>query len=612
MPGIAGIIGRSSKEISEKDLHLMIRSMLHESFYHWGVYSNEQLGVYIGWVCHEGSFSDCMPVWNEKKTALLIFVGENYTDLEVFDQLKAKHHRFDRSNASYIIHLYEERGPDFLKELNGCFCGVLVDLQTGKVFLFNDRYGMQRVFYYEGKKGFYFSSEAKALLRVCPGLRELDVRGLGEFIYCHKVLKDRTLFKNVFVLPYASVWEYEPDGRVNKRHYFKPEVWENQTWLEKEFFYEKLRDTFIRILPRYLRGDQKIGISLTGDLDIRAVLASIKIPEGKYPCFSFGGIYRDSYHLNIARKLAASCQQSFQTLRLDMEFLSEFSKHVEKGIFITDGYSGIEGSYKVYLNSQARKIAPVSVTGDNGREVLGGVALKPEVAFPDNSPYHSDVRLQIKDAESTVIDGHKIVAYPLTTKLFVNIPGSIRRGFGIEESQLTKRTPYLDNDLVALMYRAPPDARDGEELALRLIADGNRALSAIPLLGSFGGRKQIALSTMLGAWYDVISKTEDVCGEGMPQWLAKIEYAARFLWIERLFLGRRRIAHFRRWYRNELADYIKNILLDEKSLNRPYLIRKSVEEMVHGHIKGSRNHTTAISKLLSLELIQRLLIENAL
>jgi len=80
---------------------------------------------------------------------------------KTIDQLKAKHHLFDASNASYLIHLYEEKGIDFLQELNGRFSGILVDVQAGKVLLFNDRYGMQRIYFYENRDAFYFSSEAK-------------------------------------------------------------------------------------------------------------------------------------------------------------------------------------------------------------------------------------------------------------------------------------------------------------------------------------------------------------------------------------------------------------------------------------------------------------------
>ena len=254
MPGIVGIISKSFVG-KKQDIERMVNCMLHESFYSLGTYLNDELGVYAGWICHQDSFCDCMPIWNEKKNMVLIFFGENFTDLELFDQLKAKNHRFDNINASYIIHLYEENGIDFFKELNGWFSGILIDMQENKIILFNDRYGMQKIFYYEGKEAFYFASEAKALLNICPNC-VLDMQGLGELISCACVLENRTLFKNVFLLPAASAWIFQ-DNRLRKDNYFNPSEWENQSWLEKEFFYEKLKESFIRILSRYFRGQSK-------------------------------------------------------------------------------------------------------------------------------------------------------------------------------------------------------------------------------------------------------------------------------------------------------------------------------------------------------------------
>ena len=45
--------------------------------------------------------------------------------------------------------------------------------------LFNDRYGMQRIYCHESKDAFYFAAEAKAILAVRPELRRMDARGLG-------------------------------------------------------------------------------------------------------------------------------------------------------------------------------------------------------------------------------------------------------------------------------------------------------------------------------------------------------------------------------------------------------------------------------------------------
>jgi asparagine synthase (glutamine-hydrolysing) len=51
------------------------------------------------------------------------------------------------------------------------------------------------------------------------------------------------------------------------------------------------------------------------------------------------------------------------------------------------------------------------------------------------------------------------------------------------------------------------------------------------------------------------------------------------------------------------------MLLDRRTLSRPYLEPKGVEQIVAGHLKGDRNYTTAIHKLLTLELIHRLFLD---
>jgi asparagine synthase (glutamine-hydrolysing) len=51
------------------------------------------------------------------------------------------------------------------------------------------------------------------------------------------------------------------------------------------------------------------------------------------------------------------------------------------------------------------------------------------------------------------------------------------------------------------------------------------------------------------------------------------------------------------------------MLLDPRTLSRPYLQKKTVEWVVEGHLKGGLNYTAAIHKLLTLELLQRLFLD---
>ena len=98
---------------------------------------------------------------------------------------------------------------------------------------------------------------------------------------------------------------------------------------------------------------------------------------------------------------------------------------------------------------------------------------------------------------------------------------------------------------------------------------------------------------------------------GMPQWVARIDHSFSAFHLERLFLGRHKVFHFRVWYRDALAGYVKEMLLDPRSLSRPYLERKGLEAIVQGHLKGDQNYTNELHKVLTLELIHRIFLENS-
>src|SRR5437763_1934302 len=128
MPGIAGIISRQRPANDcRSQVEAMVTRMAHESFYRTGLHAYERLGLSIGWVTHEGSFSDCLPIWNESNDICLIFSGENFADNPDVDALRAKGHQFKPGDASYLVHLYEEMGCAFLEQLNGWFSGLLID-----------------------------------------------------------------------------------------------------------------------------------------------------------------------------------------------------------------------------------------------------------------------------------------------------------------------------------------------------------------------------------------------------------------------------------------------------------------------------------------------------
>lgn len=607
MPGIFGIISKSPSDHLKTNVNAMAAAMEYENFFSSGFYINDEISFYGGWVCHKDSFSDCQPIFNEAKNIVMLYFGENFTDIDLFNDLKSKNHKFDRDNANYIIHIYEEQDLKFLNQLNGWFCGVIMDLRTNTIYLFNDRYGMQRIYYYEQKDTLYFSSEAKAILSVCPELRTLNMRGLGEMMCYGATLNNISLYQGIHIMPPGSLWTFK-NNETHKAQYFDPITWENQTSLNADSFYERLSETLKRIVPRYFRSNQQIAISLTGGLDTRIILSSIYIPPGKYPCYTFGGMYRDCYDVKFARKVAIAIGQNHHTIKVDELFLNDFDRYAAKTIYISDGNIAVDGAPELYVNSIARDIAPIRMTGNFGGEILRNLQWRTNNRL-NRDLFTGDFHNMYHDTTTAISEARQKIRHPLSFQLFATTPWLETCLTSIARSQLAMRSPFLDNDLIALMYRAAPEILNGDDVSLRLIKDGNTKLDKITTDKGLGGALSFPLSSLMQIYYTSSAKAEYLYNYGMPDWLACIDYVLKFMHFEKIFLGWHKFYHFRIWYRDQLADYLKAMLLDERTLKRTYLNRKAVENIVARHTKGTHNYTTEITQLLTLELIQRQLIE---
>ena len=104
-------------------------------------------------------------------------------------------------------------------------------------------------------------------------------------------------------------------------------------------------------------------------------------------------------------------------------------------------------------------------------------------------------------------------------------------------------------------------------------------------------------------------KAEYAYDYGMPQWVARTDHQLSGLHLERLFLGRHKFNHYRYWYKTSLSQYVREMLLDSRTLSRPYLNSQTVDIMVRHHLRGDRNYTTEIHTLLTLELLHRTLLD---
>ncbi len=606
MPGIFGCITRRPREWAEAEIPRMAESLPSEGSYVAGKWIDEAQGIYLGWVARSGSFSEKMPLINEQGNVLLAFSGEEYREPGEALRLKARGHDLDLDGPSYLVHLYED-DPAFPAGLNGRFHGLLADRCRGTALLFNDRYGMHRIYYHESAEVFYFASEAKAILAACPEVRRIDAQGLGEFVSCGAVLQNRTLFQGIQVLPPASAWTFQNGSLAHRSTYFSPKEWEDQQPLDSETYYRELRAVFMRKLPRYFDGQEQVAMSLTGGLDTRMILACHSPDPGTLPCYTFGSMFRENRDVRVARQIAAICKQPHQVLIAGQEFLSQFPRYAERTIYLTDGCADVSRTPDLYLNEIARRISPVRMTGLYGGEILRGVrAFKPVELTA--GLFSLEVSAEIRQAASTYAEIAR--CHPVSFAAFRQNPWYLYSSLALEQTQLTVRSPFLDNDFVRTVFRSPPSLLASDETSLRLVADGNRALLGIPTDRGLTGNKWSLRGVASRGILEFLFKAEYAYDMGMPQWLACLDHAFLPLHLDRVFLGRHKPFHFRVWYRDALAGYIQEMLLDERSLSRPYIQRKGLEAVVRGHVKGNRNYTSELHKVLALELVHRLFLDN--
>jgi len=314
-------------------------------------------------------------------------------------------------------------------------------------------------------------------------------------------------------------------------------------------------------------------------------------------------MYRDNQDVQLARRVAKIYGQQHQVITTGKEFLSKFSHYAERSIYLTDACVDLNRSPDLYVSEKAREIAPVRMVGTYGSEMLlHAVMFKADEPAP--GLFQADLEPQLRRAKETYDISQQV--HPMTFVAFRQSPWHHFGVLGLEQTQLAVRSPYLDNDLVKTIYRAPGSIAVNEQGRLRLIREGNPELAKLRTDRGIGGLNNVFTRGVL----EFLFKAEYAYDYGMPQWVAQVDHLFAPLHLERIWLGRHKVFHFRIWYRDNLANYVREMLLDQRSLARPYVNAEAVRTIVNRHLKGNWNYTTEIHRLLTLELTHRLFIDS--
>ena len=323
-----------------------------------------------------------MPMSNEDGTVWITYNGEIYHFADLRRELEAKGHRFrSHTDTEVVLHLYEEYGPDRIKDclnrLNGMFALAICDLRGSapKLFLARDHFGIKPLYYFERGGKLAFASEVKALLEV-PGIETgINMDALDKYLTFLWVPDPLTMFEGIYKLPAAhyAVWQR---GELKIEPYwdltFPPA--EHRFDRTEDDLADEIRQRFCASVEQQMVSDVPIAAFLSAGLDSSSIVAAM---SRKQPVRTYTITFPEKYRVGesamddpaVPRRLARSlgCEHHEIVVEPDVVgLLPNLTWHMDE----PTADPAIITAYLVCR--EARKQSTVLLSGVGGDEIFAG------------------------------------------------------------------------------------------------------------------------------------------------------------------------------------------------------------------------------------------------
>lgn len=287
MCGIAGTVDFDGAPADQRLLEAMASRLAHRGPDGSGVHCEGPFGLAHRRLSIIDLAGGSQPLCNEDGSVWTVFNGEIYNFKELRRELEAKGHVFKTlSDTEVVVHLYEQRGAEFPKLLNGMFAIAVLDVKRKKLLLVRDRLGKKPLVYFRNGSSFAFASELAAL-KLHPAMpEELDPQALWDYFSLLYVPSPRTAYKGVFKLPPGQLMELDLASRFQTAsQYWSPDFARKEA-LDYDDAKARLRELLSDAVKRRMVADVPLGAFLSGGLD-SAIVAGLMCEAASGPVKTF-------------------------------------------------------------------------------------------------------------------------------------------------------------------------------------------------------------------------------------------------------------------------------------------------------------------------------------
>ena len=553
------------------------------------------------------------PIANEDQTIWTVQNGEIYNFQELRDRLERSGHRFaTRSDTEIIVHLYEEMGDDFVRELDGMFAIALWDDRRKRLLLARDRFGKKPLLYAEAGSRLWFGSEFQALLADPAISRDIDYHALDDYLSFMSVPAPRTIYRQIRKLPPAHVLIRDAGGTQVSRYWsleYLPKI-----HISEEEAAREVRRLLTEAVRKRLISEVPLGAFLSGGVDSSAVVAIMAgLMTDRVKTFAIGFDDARFNELPFARRVAEryGCDHhEFEIRPRAVEVLPTLVRHYG------EPYADSSAIPSFYLARMTRRHVTVALNGDGGDEAFGGYG------------WHLGSRLAERWQQVPAIlrgpaeQAARALA-PLSSHRRSAIARLARFMSAASAPRATRYREWLSvftTDLKQQLY-ARPFVRDGD--AIDAIFAETTSLDAVDAM--LRADVEWYLPTDLLVKMDIATMASSLEARSpfldwrLAEFVAKLPSRFKVHGRTSKYLLKKAVADLvpaenmhrpkqgfavpiGEWFRGELKDFLADRILSARFASRGLFRPEAVRRLYDDHQRGAGDHAHHLWTLLMLEL----------
>ncbi len=546
----------------------------------------------------------------------LTYNGEVYNFQELRVELESLGHQFkSRTDSEVVLKAYAQWGERAVERFNGMFAFAIWDKHERTLFLARDRYGIKPLYYTICDSKFLFGSEIKAILANPAYRTEIDHEGLFEYFAFQNFFTDRTLFKDVRLLPAGSHIKIRTAPvNVGAPHtYWDFSFAEPHSPLSSEEYIEEVDRLFQRAVGRQLVSDVDIGAYLSGGMDSGSVtaLAARQLPYIKSFTCGFDLNSASGVELGYDERAPAEYMSYlFKTEHYEMVLKAGDMERVMPKLAWHLEEPRVGQSYPNYYAAQlASKFVKVVLSGAGGDEIFAGYPWRYYRAVVNNDfEHYVDKYYAFWQRLLPNGSADKVFA-PIRSKIGrVSTRDIFRNVFHQHAASLTRPEDYINHSL----YFEAKTFLHGLLVVEDKLSMAHSLETRVPFLDNdlVDFSMKIPSRLKLGNLSEVARLNENEPGPKTKKYFNKTKDGKLVLrkvmerYIPQAITEKEKqgfSAPDASWFKGESIDYVRRALYDDKARIYDFLDRKSVHALVNEHLEGKENRRLLIWSLLNVE-----------